>query len=438
MKTRLFIMIGVAAALGCDLLKPEEVQPPTGGVPEVSVDVLWSGGQYAPSNVFVKDGAVYVIRRSIQVLAKLDLVTGAELWATTIGFYSEIIPQWINGKLWLVETPDSSGTWAWCRLAEFDAATGERTCLVRIESAVHMPRADGVLAHGTKLYWGMTRDRDNNDVVFPYGFISVDTDPVSGDFTTEPDYDGDSVDDWRAVPKMVYTLDSSRGPLDLSEVFGTSIVVNGLLVFHDAPFRSTGTFVTPAFVTGLDVNTWEVKWRLEHNYYMAHNVEYPFSPIDATHFILNAQNVWQFDVTDPDNPVVTRYDNASSTIQGNTVEGDSLYVSGYTSDYADGARVYRVRLSDGVRLWISPEDPVQLGTNPQVKDGVVYVPAYDALRLYDAETGALLGQDPKAAGQYVQFMRSEREGEYLVINYGSGLRVVRMNWRVEGGKLVKG
>ena len=104
------------------------------------------------------------------------------------------------------------------------------------------------------------------------------------------------------------------------------------------------------------------------------------------------------------------------------------------------AAIYCLDAETGNIIWSRYRDrsEPQIGMQPQVRNGVLYVPTSRYLELYDANTGKPLGRDPRVWGDGENFGDSAVWNDIILFHDGANtLYGVKMNWKVVNGQLVK-
>lgn len=104
------------------------------------------------------------------------------------------------------------------------------------------------------------------------------------------------------------------------------------------------------------------------------------------------------------------------------------------------AAIYCLDAETGNIIWSRYRDrsEPQIGMQPQVRNGVLYVPTSRYLELYDANTGKPLGRDPRVRGDGENFGDSAVWNDIILFHDGANtLYGVKMNWKIVNGQLVK-
>ena len=109
-------------------------------------------------------------------------------------------------------------------------------------------------------------------------------------------------------------------------------------------------------------------------------------------------------------------------------------------EFPNVAAIYCLDAETGNIIWSRYRDQSepQIGMQPQVRNGVLYVPTSRYLELYDANTGKPLGRDPRVRGDGENFGDSAVWNDIILFHDGANtLYGVKMNWKIVNGQLVK-
>ncbi|HPC72474.1 MAG TPA: hypothetical protein PLB48_11760, partial [Treponema sp.] len=109
-------------------------------------------------------------------------------------------------------------------------------------------------------------------------------------------------------------------------------------------------------------------------------------------------------------------------------------------EFPNVAAIYCLDAETGNIIWSRYRDrsEPQIGMQPQVRNGVLYVPTSRYLELYDANTGKPLGRDPRVWGDGENFGDSAVWNDIILFHDGANtLFGVKMNWKIVNGQLVK-
>jgi len=109
-------------------------------------------------------------------------------------------------------------------------------------------------------------------------------------------------------------------------------------------------------------------------------------------------------------------------------------------EFPNVAAIYCLDAETGNIIWSRYRDrsEPQIGMQPQVRNGVLYVPTSRYLELYDANTGKPLGRDPRVRGDGENFGDSAVWNDIILFHDGANtLYGVKMNWKIVNGQLVK-
>jgi len=119
-----------------------------------------------------------------------------------------------------------------------------------------------------------------------------------------------------------------------------------------------------------------------------------------------------------------------------------IYLTSGTAveEFPQVAAIYCLNADTGDIIWSRYRDgsEPQIGMQPQVRNGVLYVPTARYLELYDASTGTPLGRDSRVYGDGENFGDSAVWKDLILFHDGNEtLFGVKMNWKVVNGQLVK-
>ncbi|MCA1950182.1 MAG: hypothetical protein LDL24_06405 [Treponema sp.] len=124
-------------------------------------------------------------------------------------------------------------------------------------------------------------------------------------------------------------------------------------------------------------------------------------------------------------------------------ENQRIYLTTGTAieEFPEVAAIYCLNAETGDIIWSRYRDwsEPQIGMQPQVHQGILYVPTARYLELYDASNGKPLGRDARVWGDGENFGDSAVWNNCIFFHDGRDtLFGVAMNWKVVNGQLVKG
>jgi outer membrane protein assembly factor BamB len=325
---------------------------------------------------------------NIYSLVKLDAETGEFIWRSDILFSNIVFcqPIAIGGYVYVFLEPNL--------IACFGSETGEHTVTAAVDiDNKNFEMRWNVTAYERYLYMGLYKYGDVR------GFVRVNADAIThGDpetlreLTPEILWEPETGEPVTAKPifykNTVYT--STYSPLSRSSVELAGFDIStGQMVFYQTfggPEENINTIALPEEGPGVKGNP--IFIHDDVLYYLSRSI----SAWDLKTGGRLYRHVFTHDV-----PVSKRY--AQYSLQPVYYEGKIYYTSGAADNPMGHRNIHCIDAETGELVWNAiAKDSESLETNPIIAHGRLYVSQHSGLRVYEPETGKLIGVDKSFCG----------------------------------------